>query len=176
MHPWNCVRLICVSDDVFWGSANDCKDKHHKCGLKINKGMYIDGTCIFNMVYVACYVTNCMMSQWEYLNNNRTDHKIPFPRFSGRCIVVIPVYFGLENNELFIWFWLLFFFLKLISGRFLYHIWWENKTWCWTTNWKYYDLYTMFPLSACFKKFQLNWIFFVLKLILLISWDCRDVS
>lgn len=47
--PRNWVRLICVSDDVFWDSANDCKGKHHKCGLKINKGMYIDVACKFNM-------------------------------------------------------------------------------------------------------------------------------
>lgn len=46
---WNCVRLICVSDDVFRDSANDCKGKHYKWGLKINKGMYICVVCKFNM-------------------------------------------------------------------------------------------------------------------------------
>lgn len=61
MYFWNCVCLICVSDDVFWGFVNDCKDKYYMCGFKINKGMYIDGICIFNMVYVGCYVMNCMM-------------------------------------------------------------------------------------------------------------------
>ena len=54
------------------------------------------------MVSVAYYVANCMMSQWEYLHNNRTDHKIPFQ--GSRAYILLLYLFILEWKTMNYWF------------------------------------------------------------------------
>jgi len=114
-HPWNSVRPICVSDDVFWDSANDCKGKHHKCGLKINKGMYTDVQVNLTMVTDAYYVITCMMSQWEFYKTIGLTTK--FPLQGSLTYILLSYQFILNEKQWIIHLVMIIIFLHEINFR-----------------------------------------------------------